>query len=91
MSDQPRCLTCRHWQPCQDKDRGNDETIVTDGGPLGECRRLPPSRILADSPSSLGEYFGTPLEWPMGGLVRVFPLTYANDWCGEHRPKEAGQ
>lgn len=93
MSEE-RCETCRFWEPCVSGNGvGNDRTLAAeDAGNSGECRRHAPTRILADAPDALTAYaknadgtYDEGGEW--GQSRRLFPLTYAWDWCGEWQAK----
>ncbi len=82
--DGETCATCRFWS--RDIMSGGESE-----GRSGECRRRSPHLILSMAPEFLKSHTSDP-----DGVRdcdgeedarRIFPLTYNDDWCGEHQPK----
>lgn len=62
------CEECSCWKRC-----ANAETVD-----IGECRRHAPRLTIGHSAAvDLGEALASPTD------VRVWPLTFCDDWCGE--------
>jgi hypothetical protein len=49
---------------------------------FGHCHRYPPTLTIADTTLSVIEQIEEAhrVPWP-------FPLTFAEDWCGEYKPR----
>jgi hypothetical protein len=81
----PTCATCEHWNEL-DPDSGssvfNDGNYeVTDRG-TGQCRRYPPTRRRNDWKPELR---GKALDSQDAAGSAFWPVTYDEDWCGEHK------
>jgi hypothetical protein len=99
---EPGCGTCRFWKRLDADDLYlPEEPLVLDCGEngalpiIGDCRRFPPVRagavelrlaaermrrtpgLAGDDMPNANRYFAT-----------KFPLTHADDWCGEYSPGE---
>jgi hypothetical protein len=69
----PSCESCFFWKPSPP---GINERV---GGDIGTCRRYPPQ--ISDART---------IDEPHESDSRLFasfsPATWADDWCGEHKP-----
>jgi hypothetical protein len=82
------CAACRFWRPSD-----GQSGIGPSGGNSGECRRIAPTRVLADAPDALAAFARNPggeydEDGEYEGLRRAFPLTYCWDWCGEWQARK---
>jgi hypothetical protein len=81
----PICATCLHWNEL-DPDGGSSVFVdgnyeVTEGG-TGQCRRYPPTTRRTDwRPEIPG---GTLMDSMDAAGSAYWPVTYDEDWCGEH-------
>jgi hypothetical protein len=84
MADQS-CEDCRFWV------LGNDDAIVDPVQQVqsGECRRHAPTLVMIQVPDVYREHCSIPKDPssfepdPVEMARRVWPRTYAYDWCGE--------
>jgi hypothetical protein len=82
MANEPlplRCATCRFWKAVEDQE-GEDLR--------GECRRLPPTFNAPAARRWFVSWSGEHAD-AMGRedySEGFWPLTWDDDWCGEHQP-----
>lgn len=76
MEEELCCRNCQFWDRYGDQSEDPEDRL-----PEGQCRRMPPTVIhsmLVDRSAVCSE-----------GLYRgLWPDTFSEDWCGEHKPKE---
>lgn len=73
----PGCHTCRYWRENMGSDGQNHGW---DG--MGLCRRHAPRPVVVDG---IGENQpGRLSAEEVGDGFTAWPITFGNDWCGEH-------
>lgn len=75
---EPRCETCRFWdgEPAE-----NVDSEAT-------CRRFPPTLNTTVVDLWAEDHCDGDVEAPHNAFAWVFPTVNADDWCGEHQPKQ---
>lgn len=80
------CENCRFWVRTQGDEVTSDDAAAINVDCIGFCKRLPPAvdfvflRTLAKGNNEL-----TPISDRYD--CTIFPVTWADDWCGEYKPK----
>jgi hypothetical protein len=72
----PTCWTCRFWT------RNNGRIQSANDA---KCRRHAPQPGLVRFVNSESEHGGPELKYS-GYVKHIWPITEADDWCGDHQP-----
>jgi hypothetical protein len=77
------CGTCRFWDVLTEGEgieRDGNYEVSIDG--TGRCRRYPPASRRSDLPA-----MATSGHSSDAASSAYWPVTWAEDWCGEHLPR----